>query len=121
MEEKPVSQLAREMLDNQLPTARQWLKGNEEDDYCTRRCIWGALRREIGTYGLIYGDGFRVANALAEVIKEQYPLERYTLPGEAMGDVVHIPGVVIARFNDHDDTHYADVRAVLEKVAAQEG
>jgi hypothetical protein len=120
--EKPASRIAREMLDNQLPTARQWIKGFEEDDFRTRRCLWGALRRETSTYEMVIGDSrLRIAEAIAEVIKEQYPRDRYTLPGGAMGDITHLPSVVIARFNDHDDTHYADVRTVLEKVAASEG
>lgn len=57
-------------------------------------------------------DSEGLETAIADVIREQYP-ERARLLQANPADV-H----VCVAFNDHPDTTFADVEAVLEKVAA---
>jgi hypothetical protein len=92
----PVEQV-RERLDG----GRRWCKGNF-GDIAGNRCLVGAAR---------YGGAISAVPPIAAVIQEQYP-ERLT------PFVVHVGGGgIVAIFNDHPDTIWADVDLVLDKAS----
>ena len=76
-----------------------------------RRCMWGALRdaaKDCCTLEAAHEELMRASGKISRVIEEQYP-ERFT-PG--------LPEDRIIQFNDHRDTVFPDVQAVLEKALA---
>ena len=97
-----------------LPDSRHWTKGNLRK--YGRLCLWGARAVAAGIViraGMTEEDIERLLGddeymiAVADVILENYP-DR------------HDPHYqVIVGFNDHDDTRFTDVRAILEKAAAR--
>lgn len=117
-----------------LPTHRQWKKGNWTGVYYGwdesagmiphRMCLGMAILMAAGTEPLQQEDASDCLQAVplpllkctVKIIKEQFP-ERVT--GEADEDTSLLAGQITG-FNDHRQTRHADVRAVLEKLAADE-
>lgn len=61
-----------------------------------------------------YATETRVHRELAQIIREQFPERTFMSP------VLHPAAWTVFAFNDHADTIWADVRLVLDKLAAVE-
>jgi len=110
--------VAQEMLAI-LSSDRRWCK----NAYAAgpRVCLTAARLRAAGQVNFsgeeIDLDSDPYLRLLAQVIREQFP-DRARAAG------VMCPSsckVAVIWFNDHEDTHFGDVRAVLEKAAARWG
>jgi hypothetical protein len=117
--------IAEEMLDI-LPDDDSWT----QEEFFAPYTLSGIPRKAyclLGAYGMLthedplYYSGGRVPrNAycarLAQVIREQYPerILRLGKSGTRAGGDLSVREV-ITWFNDHDETTYEDIRAVLEK------
>lgn len=87
-----------------------WIKGQLHNDERTAFCLAGALQhlthvndvtvRSVDEVIAVMNKINRATVMITKVITEQYPERR---------------GRTIARFNDHPDTAWADVAAVLDK------
>jgi hypothetical protein len=87
-----------------LDGGRQWHKGDLFDKLNRDKvCIIGACRDELLTTGHLG----RVLNGIQSVIEAQYP-DRLGWDREMMQ---------VAAFNDHPDTIWPDVDAVLDKAS----
>jgi hypothetical protein len=91
-----------------LRDEQHWVKGMSR--LGNRYCLVAAADEAGIAFRL--GTAGRFLCACADVIREQYP-ER-TLHSVHDGQT----GWDVAWFNDHEDTTYADVRRVIEKVIA---
>jgi hypothetical protein len=95
-----VSETARIALEK-IPSARFWAKGvYHSGQGSERHCVLGARPWSM--------DRELFASAFGRVAREQFP-------GRCTG--VDSESYVVS-FNDHPDTRYADVRLILEKLAA---
>lgn len=103
-----VRQAARTVLDKYLPSHSRWCR-NHYTAPMRRVCLWQGIDQ-------LSDASLKLAlyTAVAEVIREQYP--KFGIPLFAQR-----PGrneATITSFNDDWTIHYADIRRVLEKVAA---
>jgi len=109
------SNVAQKMLDI-LPNYRTW--SNKDLQSGTHRCLLGARLRASGYRNIQFNtdvshlDLDSYTMLLARIITEQFPDRLRKVK------VVETATKTVISFNDHVDTHFVDVRAVLEKTAA---
>jgi len=101
---KTISEVAQGVLEV-MPGARFWVKGSYSGGLGDERhCVEGARRL------VVLPAGGQFAEAFQRVASEQFPGRHIKLRKDPVSYVVG--------FNDHPDTRYADVRLILEKLAA---
>ena len=112
-----VRQAAQNVIDRYLPSPQRWVK-HHYSAANRRRCQYQAIE-ELDCSPYVKG---MLINAVVGVIMEQYPeLTKFIFfIGEHADDGTRANCMegVITSFNDHWSIRYADVRRVLEKVAA---
>lgn len=110
------AEAARVMKQMLGPEGAGWCKGLYENPLTGQRCLIGAWLRV--PYKLFAAIMLRQNNPetlakLAGIIREQFPERVSQVTGSH-------PELYIMYFNDHEDTCFADVLAILEKLETAE-
>jgi hypothetical protein len=102
-------QVAAEVLEV-IPNYRRWLHGTEMTPDHARHCVLGAVKYA----GTLSEDAEEFSDRFWETARSLFP-GRYN--DEIVGNCPSWEYVIVA-INDHEATTYADIRVILEKIAA---